>query len=294
MESDGRAACAPIGLAARVKSRGAGIVATFTSVVLSGLLLGSCSSSPPRDVTPSPSPEVQAMTVDVYFVVDTRVGLRLARERHDVPERTAVEAATTAMVHGADDPDYATTWDPRTRILGVRRHGGEVTVNLSADARRANVGSAGAALMIQQLVHTVTSAAPGTDRVMLLIDGSPAGDLWGAVTWDRPVQREGPLDVRQLVQLDAPRDQAVVTSPVVVSGEAAVFEAVLPWRVVDRQGRTVKSGTAMTAEGQRFAPFRFEVALPPGSYTIEISEDDPSDGAAGTPMVDTREVTVRG
>ncbi len=271
------------------------ITSTWVAVVLVVLAAASCGSpapSPPA-ATSSPPSDAQTTAVDVYYVVDTRVGLRLARERHDVPERSAVEAATTAMITGSDDPDYTTTWNPRTRILDVRRHGGEVTLDLSSDARRANVGSAGAALMIQQLVHTVTSAAPGTDRVVLLIDGSPARELWGVVSWDRPVEREEPLGVRQLVQLDAPREGAVVTSPVVVTGEAAVFEAVLPWRVVDRQGRTVKSGTTMTAEGQRFAPFRFEVSLPPGAYTIEITEDDPSDGAAGQPMVDTRAVTVR-
>lgn len=233
------------------------------------------------------------MTVDVYYVVDTRAGLRLAREQRDVPEDTAVQAATAAMIAGADDPDYATTWNPGTRVLAVSREGDRVVVDLSGEARQANVGSPGAALMIQQLVYTVTSAAPGADRVTLLIEGSPAGELWGAVAWDEPVRRDDPLDVRQVVQIDAPGEGAVVASPVVVAGEAAVFEAALPWRVVDGSGRTVKSGTAMTEEGQRFAPFRFEVPLPPGRYTVEITEDDPSGGAAGPLMTDSRAIVVR-
>lgn len=233
-------------------------------------------------------------TADVYYVVDTWAGLRLARERHDVPKDAAVEAAVAAMIAGADDPDYTTSWNPDARVQAVKRAGTHVTVNLSEAARRANVGSAGAALMIQQLVYTVTSAAPGADRVTLMINGSPAGELWGAVEWDGPLMREDPLDIRQMVQIDTPRDQAVVASPVVIDGEAAVFEATLPWRILDRSGRTVTSGVAMTTHGQRFAPFRFSVALRPGAYTVVITEDDPSDGAAGPPMTDSRAIVVRG
>ncbi len=272
------------------------ITSTCIGVVLAGIGLASCASpvpSPSPSPTRSTSPPAKTTTVDVYYMVDTRVGLRLAREQHDVPESRAVEAAIAAMIAGADDPDYTTTWNPDTRIRSVRRHGGDVTVDLSADARRANVGSAGAALMIQQLVHTVTGAAPGTAEVTLLIDGEPAGELWGAVSWDGPVRRDQPMDVRHLVQIDTPRERSVVMSPVVVTGEAAVFEATLPWRVLDRTGRTVRSGVAQTSEGQRFARFRFEIPLPPGNYTIEITEDDPSGGVAGARMTDTKTIVIR-
>jgi hypothetical protein len=77
-----------------------------------------------------------------------------------------------------------------------------------------------------------------------------------------------------------------------VSGEAAAFEANVPWRVLDPAGAEVATGFTTTSEGQVFAPFTFTVDLEPGTYTVEISEDDPSDGAAGTPMTDTRTVTV--
>lgn len=271
------------------------IASTCVALVLASAGVASCGSPEPSPApSPTHSPSPQAKTaVDVYYVVDTRVGFRLAREQHDVPEGKAIEAAVAAMIAGADDPDYATTWNPETRIVSVRQRAGEVTVDLTADARRANVGSEGAALMIQQLVYTVTSAAPGADKVTLLIDGEPAGELWGVVSWDGPVGPDAPADVRQLVQIDTPREQAVVASPVVITGEAAVFEATLPWRVLDRSGRTVKSGTAQTAEGQRLAPFRFTVDLPPGACTIEVTEDDPSGGVAGPRATDTKAIVVR-
>lgn len=246
--------------------------------------------------TPSSGPTIATPTtdaVDVYYVVDTRTGLRLARESRDVDVDRTTHQAVETMITGALDPDYATTWDPDTEVLGVSESAGLVTIDLSPEARRANTGSAGAALMIQQLVYTVTATTDDEDRVLLLIDGLPAGELWGTVTWDEPVARADALEVRQLVQIHWPGEGTTQSSPVTVSGDAAVFEANLPWRVTDVDGVTIRSGNASTAEGQTFAPFSFDVALDPGTYVVEIREDDPSGGAAGEPMTDTRTVTVR-
>jgi hypothetical protein len=146
--------------------------------------------------------------------------------------------------------------------------------------------------MIQQLVYTVTEAIDESAPVQLLIEGEPAGELWGAVSWDEPVAREDPVDVRTFVQIDTPREGAEVTSPVTVTGDANAFEANVPWRVLDEGGQEVEAGFATTTAGQEFAPFSFTVELEPGTYTVEISEDDPSDGAGGTPMVDTKTITV--
>lgn len=229
---------------------------------------------------------------EVYYLVDTRTGLRLVREPHFVSEAAAAEDAVRAMIEGPDDPDYTSTWNPATEVLGIRLDGAVATVDLSGDARTANVGSPGAALMIQQLVHTVTDVLGEDLAVVLEIDGSPAGELWGAVSWDGPVDRDRAVDVRQLVQIDWPREGARVPSPLRVTGDAAVFEANLPWRVLDADGAEVASGSTSTAAGQRFAGYGFEVDLAPGSYTVEITEDDPSGGEAGPLMTDSRRVTV--
>lgn len=244
--------------------------------------------------TASPSPTSEATTeVGVWFLVDSRAGLRLVRELRDVPQDDAVIAAVEAMVAGPDDPDYTTTWDPGTEVLGVTSADGTVTVDLSEEARSANVGSEGAARMIQQLVHTVTDAiGDETAGVVLTIEGQPAGELWGAVEWSGPVVRADPLDVRLLVQIDTPREGATTTSPVTVAGDANVFEANLLWSVLDASGAEVQKGFTTTAEGQTFAPYSFSVELEPGTWTIVITEDDPSDGAGGTPMSDSRTVVV--
>ncbi len=251
---------------------------------------GSPSETPSPSEEPSETPPTETTTV--FYAVDTRAGLRLAGEPHEVPAEDPVTGAVEAMIAGPDDPDYSTTWDPATEVLGVARDGKAVTVDLSADARRANVGSEGAALMIQQLVYTVTEATTPKARVSLTIDGQPAGELWGAVDWSKPVRRADPLDVRQLVQIDSPREGEKVSSPVTVTGVAATFEANVPWRVLDEKGKVVKKGFTTAEEAFTFAAYSFEVTLPTGTYTLEVSEDDPSGGEGGTPMTDTRTVTV--
>lgn len=294
---------------ARHRGRGAAAAATVL-VVLLGVAAcatedppapepGAGTPEPTPDETVEPEPTETATTdpttpeveVAVHFLVDTRTGLRLAREVHEVPGQDPVRGAVEAMLSGPDDPDYSTTWDPATQVLSVTEDAGTVTVDLSAAARTANAGSEGAALMVQQLVHTATTQDPEAS-VSLLIEGEPAGELWGAVVWDEPQTRADALDVRLLTQLDAPVEGETVSSPVTVTGEAAAFEANVPWQVLDPGGTEVTSGFTMTSEGQTFAPFSFEVELDPGTYTVVATEDDPSDGEAGTPMSDSRTFTV--
>lgn len=250
---------------------------------------GTGSPGPTQGSSTSDGPTV---TTGVYYAIDTRTGFRLARELRDLPGDDAGRAAVEAMIAGPVDPDYATTWNPDTEVLGVTESDGTIEVDLSAEARTANVGSEGAALMVQQLVHTVTEAVDEDADVLLLVDGEPAGELWGTLVWDEPVARADPLDVRLLVQIDEPREGGTTGSPLRIEGEAAVFEATLLWRVLDESGAEVIAGNTMTAEGQTFAPFMFPVELDPGTYVVEISEDDPSGGEGGTPMTDTRTVTI--
>jgi hypothetical protein len=231
----------------------------------------------------------------VYFLQDTPRGLRLDREFHSVPGRDPAEAALTEMLAGrSQDPGSTSPWNPQARVLGVTSGGGVITVDLSPEATRADVGSEAAELAVQQLVYTVTAALQSDVPVRLLVDGQPVAELWGHVATDRPIRRADPLDVRKLVQINDPAFGAETGRSVTVTGEAAVFEATLPWQLLDADGRTVTSDFAMTEEGQRFAPFSFDLStLEPGSYTIVITEDDPSGGEGGGPMTDAHDFVVR-
>ena len=258
----------------------------------SGSPAASSESSPSASPTETETAAAEPVTSAVWFIVDTRNGLRLVRELRDLPGAEPGREAVEAMVSGPQDADYTSTWNPDTAVLSVEQEGDVVTVDLSAEARTASVGSEGAALMVQQLVYTVTDALDPEAGVELLIDGEPAGELWGAVSWDGVERRADPLEVRSLVQIDVPREGGTMSSPVRVEGEAATFEANVPWRVLDAAGDVVETGSAMAREGMTLSPFSFEVELAPGSYTLEISEDDPSGGEGGEPMTDSRTFVV--
>lgn len=289
-------------------------VPRVVAALLGGLLVAGCTTpgqpsptstaSPPPTATPTPtasatatpSASVPAASASalVYFLIDAPGGVRLVREPHDVAAGTPARGAVEAMIAGPDDPDYASPWNPATRVLGISDNAGVVTVDLSGEARTADAGSEPAALMKQQLIWTVTEQLGADKNVMLTIDGQPAGELWGVVDWTAPEARTNWLDTLLLVGIDTPADGASVTSPVRVTGQAAVFEATLPWTVYDANDEVVQEGFAMTAEGNTMAPYAFEVTLPPGDYLIEVTEDDPSAGEAGDLDVDDREITVTG
>jgi hypothetical protein len=259
-------------------------------------------TSPAPTLTPTPaaSPAATALeaTVPVYYLTDTGTQLRLAREFRQVaaPDGPAVAAVAAMLQQPALDPDYSSPWNPATQVLAVAEQGGTITVDVTADARAADVGAEAAERAVQQLVYTVTAALQSNADVQLLVDGQPAGELWGHVVWDEPIGRAPALDVRLLVQVNEPAQGATVPPTFTVSGEAAVFEANLPWRVETPSGDLVVSGAAMTAEGQRFAPYEFEVTLPegaePGEYVLVVEEDDPSGGEGRPVMRDTKTVVV--
>lgn len=248
-------------------------------------------------VTPSASPSatatLQGTTALVYFVVDTSRGPRLVREPRVVDQATPARGALEAMIAGPQDPDYASSWPKGTRILGISHRDGVITVDLSGEARDANVGAAFEGAMVDQLIWTVTGVLEPTASVMLNIEGRPAGEAWGHMVWDRPVKRGEPMDKRLLVGIDSLPEGATVSSPVTVGGEANVFEATLLWQVLNAAGQTVASGHTSTTEGQVFAPWQLTLTLTPGSYVLEVFETDPSGGLSDRgPDRDSRRFTV--
>jgi hypothetical protein len=247
----------------------------------------STSSSPPAEET---GPSYRS----VYFLVDTPVGVRLAVEEPEfpagLPDDEVPAAMVRKMISGPDDPDYTSPWNPRTRVLSVRKQGDVVTVDLSPAARRADAGSEVAERMVQQLVYTVTESEGASSKVLLLIAGEPAGDLWGTVSWSEPIGRAEPRDVRLPVQIGTPSDGAFLASPVHVVGGVVGDESRLPWRVLDPRGNVVRSGSASVATDSMI--FMFEVPLGPGTYTLEVAQDHPSGGPGHRPVKDTKTFTV--
>ncbi|GEL22596.1 hypothetical protein PSU4_15500 [Pseudonocardia sulfidoxydans NBRC 16205] len=249
-------------------------------------------SIPPTSGAPTSAPPA-TRALPVYYAADTSAGTRLYREFHAVvPDDPGTTALREMLGAPAIDPDYRTLWPTGvTPRRSVTHDGGEIVVDLTGIGR-APASKAVATLALQQLVYTVQGALQSTDPVRVLVDGQRADQLWGLVDIGAPVARAEQTSVRSLVQIDAPADGATVGRELVVTGEAAVFEATLPWQV--RQGDSVvREGFATTAEGQKFSPYRFTVTLEPGDYELVATEDDPSGGAGRAPMTDTKRISVR-
>lgn len=248
------------------------------------------------DPTPSGGPG-EAITVPVYYVTDTSVGARLAREFHTMEATTPpVEAAVRRMfAEPAADLGYESAWQPGVEVMSVDVGDDAIAVDLAGSPELAGSPDS-AELAVQQLVYTATAAASmhdedGTLPVRLTVDGEPATDLFGELDVSQPVGRDDPLAVRQLVQINNPAENTAVTSPVTVSGEAAAFEATLNWQI-RHDGAVVDSDVVTAEECCVFSPFEFTVDLDPGVYKLVVSEVDVSDGEGRLPMSDTKTFTV--
>ncbi len=275
-------------------------VAARLAAVCLVLLVGGCTTSGPGGGDQRPTDTAQpppARALPIYYVAETGAGFRLYREFHSVPERD--DAGTDALRElfarpAGYDPDYRSNWPAGTALVApVRREGGVITVDLSDQALAANVGAELAERTVQQLVYTVQGALGSTEPVRILVAGRPVPELWGHVLTADPVPRADPYQTRSLVQIDDPTYGARVGRTVQVTGEAATFEANVPWEL-RREGVVLRTGFATAAEGQRFAPFGFTLTVEPGEYEIKVMEDDPSGGAGRPPFTDTKTFTVTG
>lgn len=273
--------------------------ALAAGLLAAALVAGCAGASGARDrglpSSPAPAPAAPGVqeqrALPVYYVLGDGQQARLVREFHPVWTTDPLTGAVTELLGTApQDPDLHTDWpDDAALHAPVTHDNGIVTVDLT---RPGKVPAERAALTLQQLVYTVQGAAGSTDPVRLLVDGEPVPTLWGQDV-SRPIPRADPYSTRLLVQIDDPAEGATVGGgTVMVSGEAAVFEATVLWEVRNSGGTVVRSGVTTSAEGMRFSPFRFTVPLPPGSYEITVAEDDPSGGEGRPVQRDTRRVVV--
>lgn len=262
---------------------------------------------------PAASPTAAAqpageMTVAVYYLVDTRRGIRLQREFRQVRRTsTPVRSALETMLHEAPlDRDYNSLWPRTTQVRGISRDGTTTTVDLSRAALDGRAGSEATARSVQQLVYTVTAADTTTKTVRILVEGRPVEDLWGHESLERPVGRASHIDVLAPVSIDSPNEGARVAQTFTLSGTATVFEANVQWKVTrgcapgeqcpsDRP--TLRSGFVTASAG---APARgtwsVRVTLPDealqsaGYFEITAFEESAEDGSVF--MQDTKVVRV--
>lgn len=255
----------------------------------------------PVPTTPAPQPPAELApsftgAVPVYYVTETPAGLRLAREWRRVEAvPSAAVGAVSLLFEPAPVPGYETLWHRGTAVRSVEVRDGAITVDLALPAGAPPIPAEHAGLAVQQLVYTATAAVStsggdGSLPVRILVDGERVDELAG-VDVSAVLGRAPAPDVRLMVQLNTPYEGQRVTNPVTVAGEAAVFEANVLWEI-RQNGEVVASGYTTAGEAFRFSPFDFEIDLPPGEYTVVVSEDDASGGEGRPPMSDARTFVV--
>lgn len=269
------------------------VVVTVLAVVLAGCSAGPPPTAPAASPETSTQPAGRAQALPVYYVARTLAGPRLQREFHRVTTADAPSDAVREMLDvQAADPDYHSYWPAGTELRAPVVVGTDaITVDLTAQAAGFPTGAVPPAMVLQQLVFTVQGAAGSILPVRVLVNGAPAQRVLGSVVVTAPTARGDVYAMRSLVQIDSPANGATVERDVVVTGEAAVFEATVHWEV-RRGGTVVSTGITSTSEGQVFARFTFTVRLEPGEYEVRISEDDPSDGAGRPVLTDNKTIIV--
>jgi Immunoglobulin-like domain of bacterial spore germination/Sporulation and spore germination len=254
--------------------------------VLAGTGVGSESPAPPLDPQrtatriPAPLPGATAR-IPVYVLGETGTGARLYREFRPGDRADPVRAAVAGLAAVPSDPDYRSPW------LGVpaavTRTGSTATVTFTASPR---LTGADTAVVVQQVVYTVTAADPAVTRVRVVAPGLPAGLTAAAVG------RSAERDMLAPVWLLDPVDGGSAGTPLTISGTASVFEATVSVEV--RRGSAVMARTTGTASVG--APGRgawtATVSVPPGDYVVSAYEASEKDGSRVG--VDTKRVTVTG
>jgi Immunoglobulin-like domain of bacterial spore germination/Sporulation and spore germination len=229
----------------------------------------------------------------VYFVGRTAAGPRLFPEPHRAASTggALVQAVTEAVSGSATDPDYRTLWPAGTRVHHAQLGADVLSVDLSGPTvRPAGMSRADAAMALQQLVYTAQDASGSRRPVTFLVDGRPAPTVLG-----EPTRRPVPAgDALTAVTVTSPVDGATTTSPFLVTGRAAAFEADVQWELVRPGGTVARRGFTTAAECCTLSPYRFRVQAPPGDYTLVVHDEDASGGESRVPPAqDTKRVTVR-
>ncbi|EQB21627.1 putative membrane protein [Dehalobacter sp. UNSWDHB] len=263
----------------------------FVSFMFLALVsLAGCQSQTGPTPEPSPEPEPSAvgtMKAAVYYLKDSNNGMYLVREVHEIPKSAGVaRAALEELINGTPVTTGAFKVLPaNTKILEVNIENGLATIDFSEEVLHANVGASGETLGIASIVNTLTEF-PTIKKVQFTVNGKAENgmDWWGHVgLYNQPFARDISSVYEPAIWVTAPVDGQTIASPLKITGNARVFEAVVSYRLRDAQGNILAEGNTMAAAG---APGRgdFEASLTftpsaAGSGQLEVFESSMKDGS---------------
>lgn len=236
--------------------------------------------------------------VPVYYLGDTKAGLRLFREFHRVPTSGPARlqsALSLAVENTADDPDYRTGFPHGTTVRGASTDRRTVTVDLSGPnlaALPAGSTRKESRQALNALVFTADGVIQANAPVAFRIDGRPADTVLG-IRVGPALERANPDKVKSTISVFSPAQGATVRTPFTVEGEAATFEANVVWELMQGD-KVVRHGFTTARECCTLAPYSFTVKkAPPGRYTLVVHDTNEATGEGVGTSQDTKDITVR-
>jgi hypothetical protein len=211
-------------------------------------------------VQPSPSPteqEIVPVVVDaaeqeVWFVQGEKLswgstisGARIdPAQADDDPISQRAAYWYSVQLAGPSGPDFeagATTAIPQGTFLNrVTRDGSTLKVDLTTDFDSGG-GSLSMQMRVAQIVYQGTQFE-GIDSVRILIDGQEVDSIGGeGIDVSRPLTRRDFQDFAPNVVVETPRPGDEFSPGDVVTGFANVFEANVSFRVLDANGKELKT-----------------------------------------------------
>lgn len=286
------------------------------------LLVSACSqngtTTPPADpsdpsTTEAPEPDPDAdepadeATVAVYFVRSAPDRFYIEPEyqtaEDDDEDADPSEAATTALTRlfAASDPSNAAAPSDPELFTSIPEGVTLNSITIDGDTLVIDIaglyGSSGASAqettLLSQIAHTATAAA-GLPTIKLLFDGEVQASLYGHVDTTAPIT-PSVLDLTPITIVTPAYDATVPVGEVTFEGEALVYEATVLLELVNTDtGATAYSGfTTATAAGPQRGTWTFTHEFTAaGTYTLNATETDPSDGEGRQPFTATRTIVV--
>lgn len=211
-------------------------------------------------------------------------GLAVVQRTHQ-PTRLVATAAVDALLAGPSASERAaglvSAVPGGTRLLGIAIRNGVATVDLTSEYQSGG-GSLSMQTRLGQVVYTLTQF-PTVQKVRFRLDGTPVNVFSSeGIVLNHPVGRSDYADLLPPIEVAKPAEGAHVTSPVIVSGTANVFEANVSIEILNAAGKVVgKTFTTATCgtgcRGSYSVSVTFKVAKEQRG-TIVVHDDD----AAGT------------
>jgi hypothetical protein len=181
-------------------------------------------------------------------------------------------AALEALLEGPDsfEEDYGlrSAVPDGTQLLGLKITDGIARVDLTSEFESGG-GSLSMQMRLAQVVYTITQF-PTVEGVVFSLDGEPIDVLGGeGIIIDHPLTRRDYADLLPTILVTSPALGQEVGSPVLVRGNANVFEANVSVKILDENDEVIAE-TFTTATCGTGCRGTYRVAVP---YEVDRAQD---------------------